>query len=169
MISPLLAYAFAAAFATILLYSAVSDVRSFTIPNWASLGLVALYFAWVGASGAASNVWAHLTVAAIAFAVTFGFFALGWFGAADAKLITALMLWAGPEHGTSFVFILALCGAVFAALLLLLSKVLGRYPRLGEVVPLGRLAGWARHGVCPYGVPIVIAGFAVIPRLFQLG
>ena len=38
---------------------------------------------------------AHLAVAGASFVILFAFYLLGWFGAGDAKLITALMLWAG--------------------------------------------------------------------------
>ena len=72
------------------------DLASFTIPNFLSLALLALF--------AVFAVAAHLSLPAIGWHLLAGFaglfigfalFALGWIGGGDAKLFAAVTLWLG--------------------------------------------------------------------------
>jgi prepilin peptidase CpaA len=155
---------FFTAFAGLIIYAAISDARSFRIPNSVSLALIGLFFVRLLVSVPPAGVTAHLLTAAVAFAIFFTLYLLGWFGAGDTKLITAILLWTGPIAGLQFVVALALAGGVFALALLALAKGLKAYSGLGPYVP-ARARRWAEHGVCPYGLPILAAALLVLPQL----
>lgn len=154
-----------AAFLGMTAYAAVSDIRGFRIPNAISLALTGLFLAWYILLTPPVSLAAHLAAAAACFAVFFAFYLLGWFGAGDAKLITAIMLWAGPEAGPQFIFLMAIAGGLFAALLLLLGKALMANVQHATSAPSWQR--WARRGICPYGVPIFTAALLVSPAIFN--
>jgi prepilin peptidase CpaA len=111
--------------AVLLVWGAVSDVRTARIPNRLVLaGLVLAPLAALAHGGAAA-LWAALGAAAIAFGIGFGGFALGAIGGGDAKF---LMVGA------------ALVGLPQVVPFLLASAVLGGVLAVGMVV-------WRRHGI----------------------
>ena len=139
-------FAFLAAFLGFVAYAAFSDVRGFRIPNVISLALILLFFLRLVFVSPGIDLRAHLLVATAAFLILFLFYMFGWFGAGDAKLITAIMLWAGPGAGLQFLAALSIAGAIFALLLLTLGKALRAYAPLSAYVPLPRSAlGGARR------------------------
>jgi len=157
---------FFTAFIGLVIYAAISDARSFRIPNAVSLALTGLFFLRLLVSAPAAGAVAHLVTAAVAFAIFFTLYLLGWFGAGDTKLITAILLWTGPAAGLQFIVALALAGGVFALALLVLAKTLKAYAGLGSHLP-ARLRRWAEHGVCPYGLPIAAAALLILPQLLS--
>lgn len=158
------AFLFMAAFVGLTAYAAVSDIRGFRIPNAVSLALTGLFPAWYILLTPPVSLAAHLAAAGACFAVFFAFYLLGWFGAGDVKLITAIMLWAGPEAGPQFVFIMAIAGGLFAAFLLLLGNAIRAKVHHAASAP-----PWARRGIYPYGVPIFTAALLASPSIFNAG
>jgi prepilin peptidase CpaA len=156
-----------AAFAGLTGYAAISDVRGFRIPNMVSVALILLFLARYLLVHPPVSLKAHLAVAVLSFVILFLFYLPGWFGAGDAKLITAAMLWAGPEAGVPFILVMVLSGGVFAAFLLALGKALRARPQLAGYVPSSRVRRWAERGICPYGLPIFAAALSVLPLLFN--
>jgi prepilin peptidase CpaA len=157
---------FFAGFLGLLVYAAVSDARAFRIPNAVSLALTGLFFVRLFFVAPQAGLLAHLLTAGAAFVILFGLYLMGGFGAGDTKLITAILLWAGPVAGLQFAVVLALAGGLFAGLLLGLGKLLKAFPELAAYVPSRRLCRWARHGICPYGLPIFAAAVLVVPQVF---
>lgn len=145
----------------------ISDYQRLRIPNMISIAL-ALGFIPYGLHGGAANIWINVLLAAVVLVVMFIFFALNWMGAGDAKIAAAIMLWAGPEHGTAFFMLLALFGGIFAAGLLLLRRALLYHPALAEMPVLSKFTRWARKGVFPYGLPIGAAALCVAPSIFNI-
>jgi prepilin peptidase CpaA len=152
-------------FAGLVILAALTDLASFTIPNWISVAL-ALAFApaafaagvSLGAIGLSFAVGLGMLVAAA------GMFALGWLGGGDAKLMTAAALWLGLKGLGPFVIFTGLAGGALAlALLGLRSAWLRPYTQAGPA--------WARRLAtpgesAPYGVAIAVgalAAFAVHP------
>ena len=88
----------------------------------------------------------------------------GKFGAGDAKLLAAVMLWAGPALAPLALIVCTLSGGLLA--LILLSKV--RVHLADALSAVGRQA--ASEAVLskemPYGVPIALGGFVVCWALF---
>ncbi len=146
-------------------YAAISDVRGFRIPNAVSLALLGLFLPWAAIVSPDIGFKAHLLIAVLSFAILFMFYAAGYLGAGDVKLITAIMLWAGPEAGLQFILALSIAGAIFAAFLLALGKALRAHARLATFIPSTRVIRWAERGVCPYGIPIFTAAIFIFPLL----
>lgn len=160
-------FLFAATFVVSVMFAMVSDFSRLRIPNIVSIVLVAAFAAYVLAGGV-PNIWPHLMLAGAVFVTLFVFFVLGWLGAGDVKFLSALMLWAGPAQGVSFIVLFALFGGVFAMGLLGLRRALPFYPILSELPVLSKFSRWARNGLCPYGIPIGLAALCVAPSIFML-
>ena len=149
-------------FPALMVYAAFSDLLTMRIANWLVLLVAAAYpvLALLAQTG-----WPELGMAAaagaIVLAVAFAFFALGWIGGGDAKLIAAIALWTGFGLLLPFVIYSALLGGALTLLILAVR----RYP----------LPAWlARHkwidrlhdtktGV-PYGIALAIAAILVYPQ-----
>ena len=140
----------------LLVIAAMSDIATMTIPNWIS-GLLVAFFPVLSVMFG-MPVWDI----ALAFAVGFGFllagmafFALGWIGGGDAKLIAATALWFGWPTALIFVFCMVLAGGVATLALLLFRRVNLPQPVL-SVPWVGRLHGAKEE--LPYGVAIAAGG-----------
>ncbi len=158
---------FLAAFLGLVLYAAISDARGFRIPNAVSLALIALFFLRLLFVSPQAGLKAHLLTAAIAFSILFAIYLAGLAGGGDAKLITAVLLWTGPITGLQFIVAMALAGGVFAGSLWILGRLLRARAGLAAYVPSRRLKRWARHGICPYGLPIFAGVLLVLPQLLE--
>lgn len=148
-----------AAFAVLLATAAVSDIRTYKIPNKVVLGMLLVYPLHVVLSPVPVDWLMGLAVFGISLGVGFVLFATKIFGAGDAKLIAATMLWAGPVLAPLAVLICALSGGVIA--LVMLSPA--RFVIANALSSLGRdslsEAVLAKH--MPYGVPIALGGLFV--------
>jgi prepilin peptidase CpaA len=157
-----LAAALVLCFAALILAAAVSDATSFTIPNWISLALLAIFpLAALAVGLPLPTIGLHLAVGVAALIVGMVMFALRWLGGGDAKLIAAAALWLGLPGTPSFLLTGALVGGGLAVALLML-----RSPAFRPVVVLGppwvsRLAD-PDQGV-PYGVAIAAGALWALP------
>ena len=146
-------------FPVLMAYAASSDMLTMRIANWLVGALVVSYFILATLAGVsfmemATNAGAALIVLVFSFA----FFAFGWIGGGDAKLVAATSLWLG--------FGLLLPYLVYAALLggglTLLILAIRRYPlppNLAKHKWIDRLHD-NKSGV-PYGIALAIAGLLV--------
>lgn len=157
-----LAAILAVSFPALVLFAAVKDATSFTIPNWTSLALVAIFpMAALAAGLPLATLGLHAAVGAGALVAGMGMFALRWMGGGDAKLIAAAVLWLGWPAVPSFLLGVAVTGGVLAIALILL-----RSPQLRSVV----LASprWVNRltepgeGI-PYGVAIAAGALLAFP------
>lgn len=148
-----------AAFAVLLAAAAVSDVRSYKIPNKIVLAILLLYPVHVVVTPLPVDWLMALAVFVASLAIGFVLFATKIFGAGDAKLIAATMLWAGPTLAPLSLLICALSGGAIA--LLMLSPA--RFVIAGALSSMGRESAsnavLAKH--MPYGVPIALGGLFV--------
>ena len=158
------AVATAAFFAT-----AITDLRWRRIGNGAVLTAVAAWAATAAlgtpamtaaAKTTGSVVLAHLATGAAGFVVMLSFYGFGWVGGGDVKLAGAVLLWAGPALAPFALGLTGLCGLVLVAAMLALRPS-GR--ESGGGVPAGGIVAIldAGRGV-PYGVPLALAGGAVV-------
>ena len=97
-----------------LLWAAFSDLRERTIANWlnAAIALGAPLFWWATGLALWPDVALQLGIAAAAFALLAGLFALGAMGGGDVKLLTALALWVPPMLFVQLLIVMALVGGV---------------------------------------------------------
>ncbi len=160
MLLSLIAFILLAGFAGLVIFAAVRDVVSFTIPNRISIALALLF---VPAMLAAGLGWAqaglHLFVGAGVLALGIGMFALRWIGGGDAKLLAAAALWAGWPGVLPFLALTAIFGGVFVLLLLIARRMFGSYAEAhGIFWPILQ-----RTGDVPYGVGIAAAALVFLP------
>ena len=107
-----LQYALLVALAIALVTAAITDLRSRQIANWLT-GTVALgapLFWWASGLSLWPDVALQLGIAALAFAILAGLFALRAMGGGDVKLLTALALWVAPLQFGQLIVLMALLG-----------------------------------------------------------
>lgn len=152
----------------LLAVAGVWDLASFTIPNFLSLAMIALFGVFLFAAGLPpATVGAHLLAGALGLAIGFSLFALGWIGGGDAKLFAAVALWLGFTDLLTYALLASVCGGALTLGLLALR----RWPLPAA---LARQA-WAlrlhdaRSGI-PYGVALAAGAFILLPstEIFRL-
>lgn len=141
-------YGLLGALAIALLVAAFTDMRRREIDNWLTGGIVLAAPLWWWASGVAlwPDVAIQIGVAAVAFLLLAGLFALRAMGGGDVKLLTALALWIEPTWFLKLLIVMALLGG-------LLTIVMGGWHIIRR--QKDRLA-------IPYGIAISAAGLWVI-------
>jgi prepilin peptidase CpaA len=146
----------------------IADLRSYRIPNRISLAVAAGYPIFVLAGGAD---WRNgLMAGALVFAVGVFFFARGWMGGGDVKLLAALSLWAGTDLLLPMLLIVTIAGGVMSAAewfraggaIRFLSRFL---PQFG----IGSLRAVREQAVVPYAAAIFAgAVYVAVSRLIIL-
>src|SRR5258708_891148 len=86
-------------YAAALCYGCISDIKSLKIPNAVSVVVLALFFLDHWLLVPAEGITNHLVTGGSTLMLGFVLYAAGYMGAGDIKLISALMLWAGPRDG----------------------------------------------------------------------
>ena len=154
-------------FAGLLCWALVSDALTMKIPNRISVGIVALYPAWVIATGMTLE---HILMplALAAGMLLAGFLAVdrGWIGGGDAKMLAAISLWAGEPLLLVLIFVTTLVGGVMATAAILSEAMRRRavLARGGEVN--GPFLTSVIKSKIPYGVAIAIGGGVVAAGLW---
>ena len=88
----------------------VNDILTLTIPNRFSGAIVLLFPSYVLSSAHPVDWLGSLLIAFGALVFAFVLFALGGWGGGDAKLFSAVALWAGPDFILDFTLITMLAG-----------------------------------------------------------
>jgi len=143
-------------FAVILVSAALSDIRTYTIPNRLTAAIAVLYPVYVLSSAARVDWLMSIVIAAVVLLVCAGLFAGGVMGGGDAKILAAGALWAGPELALSFIIFTALAGGIVSMAIILRA-------RYGWVIGL---AEPDTQLTVPYGVAIAGSGLLVAYTLF---
>lgn len=147
-----LSWFFIALLAAAMLWAAVGDWRSRTIPNWlnGTIALLAIPFWWsIGLSlwpGVALQIGLALAIFAL-FAVAFRF---GAMGGGDVKMAAALALWLPFAEFVNLLMIMALAGGVLTVAMMIAH----------------RMAKAAGQPQIPYGIAIAFGGFWVLGERF---
>lgn len=149
-------------FPALMAYAAFSDLFTMRIANWL---VILVVLAFVGLAFFAKLEWQYigmaLAAAAIVLAISFAFFAFGWIGGGDAKLVSGTTLWVGFGLLLQYLIYAALLGGALTLILLALR----RHPLpagLAKYRWLDRLHD-AKTGV-PYGIALAIAAILVYPQ-----
>jgi prepilin peptidase CpaA len=153
------------AFCLAVIYGALSDVATYTIPNWVSYGLAALFVVFAALTWDRTPVLLHAGLGLAVFLICIVFWKLGWLGGGDVKFVGAIALWMGPANILPFLILLAALSGVFV-LLLQYGRRWNAYlqgSRLPEFVK--RMIRKAEENACPYGLPAAIAALIVAPGL----
>ena len=143
----------------LMAFAASSDLLTMRISNRLVALVVAGFFAMaLVVQLPLEQVGMHLACAALVLVVSFAFFAFGWIGGGDAKLVAATTLWVGFGLMLPYLVYASLLGGALTLLLLAMR----RWPlpgRLAKVKWIDRLHD-TKTGV-PYGIALSTAGLLV--------
>ena len=146
-------------FPLLMAFAASSDLLTMRISNKLVLALAAAFFVLALFTGMPlEEIGMHLACAALALVFAFAFFAFGWIGGGDAKLVAATTLWLGFGMMLPYLIYASLLGGALT-LLLLAAR---RWPlpeRLRAIPWIDRLHD-SKSGV-PYGIALAAAGILV--------
>lgn len=163
-------------FCLAVIYGAICDVRTYTIPNRVSYGLVGLFAVF------ATLVWLNTPymprigfhVPPILFNVIYGFvvfiffavfWKLRWVGGGDVKFVSAISLFMGLEHVLLFVILLSVFSVIFVMVLKFLQIMNPLF--LGGSLPefIKKMLLKAEEKAIPYGLPAALAAMVVMPNV----
>lgn len=152
----------------LLVLAAGWDLASFTIPNFLTAGLLALFLVFALAVGFnLSTIGWHLLAGSVALALGIALFALGYVGGGDAKLFAATVLWLGFRDLMAYALVASVIGGCLAIALIALRRFplpefLLRYSWIAKLHD-------TRSGI-PYGVALAAGAFIILPstQIFHL-
>ena len=145
-----------------MVYAGLNDLTTMRIRNGLVLGLLAAYAILAPLAGFADGEMAwSVAIAAGILVVCFVFFAFGWMGGGDVKLLAVTALWLGPDHTPAFLVYTALFGGALTLAVLRL-RLVGLPEFLGNRPWIARLQS-DQSGV-PYGVAVTLAALVVFPQ-----
>jgi prepilin peptidase CpaA len=138
--------------ALLLLFASYGDLKSRTISNGLNIAiaLLAIPFWWASGLSFWPDMAIQVGVAALAFALFAGAFALGAMGGGDVKLIGAIALWLPWPALLLMLVIMSLAGGALT-IAMMIRKKLARSEAPLEI---------------PYGVAIAFAGLWMIGQRF---
>jgi prepilin peptidase CpaA len=149
-------------FPALMVFSALSDLFTMTIPNRVSLALAIGYFALAFAAGVPAGVIGVNALCGLGILVlAFGLFSMGWIGGGDAKLAAATSLWLGWALLLDYGVMTSIIGGALTLTILFARKAsLPAWAARHEWVK--RLHS-AENGV-PYGIALAVAGLMLYPQ-----
>lgn len=147
----------------LLAWGAVSDLLTLTIPNRVSVAIIAMYPAWVIAMWPAVDPLMGLACGLGALAICFVLFSMKIVGGGDAKFLSAVCLWAGPQHLGAVLLTTAVAGGLLAIFVLGYLTVRNReFTVVSHAV--ANCQTMARAPT-PYGIAIALGGVHLVYRL----
>jgi prepilin peptidase CpaA len=162
MISAFAAWLACFLFAGTMTYAGVKDVATMTISNRLVALLAIAYAILAPAAGVdLATISSSLLAASALLALTFAFFAFGWIGGGDAKLLPVAVLWLGADLALPFLLYVSLIGAA-------LTLAVVQFRRVPLPVVLKKRA-WssrlhARETGIPYGAAMAPAALFLLPE-----
>jgi prepilin peptidase CpaA len=100
---------------TTLVAAAISDFRSFRIPNYFPATLIILFGVTYGIGGFSSLLLANVLHFLLALIIGMGLFGRGWIGGGDAKLYAAAALWFNWAGAATLLLMTTVAGVILAA------------------------------------------------------
>ncbi|HVF36939.1 MAG TPA: prepilin peptidase [Sphingomicrobium sp.] len=145
--------ALTAILAALLLWAAIVDLRTRTIPDWVSIAIVAMapLFWWSTGVELFPDILFRLGTAALVFGLFFLLFNLGGMGGGDVKLGTAFALWFAPLATLLFLVVTSLAGGLVSVAAWVHHNKIKRADGKTEV---------------PYGVAIAFGGLWLLAQRF---
>ncbi len=149
-------------FPVLVAYAACSDFLTMRIANWLVLALVVAYVVLaLIAQRPLAEIGISFAAGAAVLVLFFAFFAFGWIGGGDAKLVAAITLWLGLELMLPYLLYSALLGGMLTLF------VLGARTNVAAQWAIRfKWIEWLHNpkaGV-PYGIALAIAALVVYPE-----
>ena len=142
----------------VFIAAAMSDARSYLIPNY-TCGLLLLMFPLFVATSPFPVEWVqNVIVFGLVAVLGFVVFMTGQVGAGDIKFFSVASLWAGPQLIAVLVFVTALMGGLLSLVVLFALYV--KRSKANENLRLIKTP-------VPYGIAIAIGGLSVLGKLAQ--
>jgi prepilin peptidase CpaA len=155
-----------ALFVFLMSLAAISDLRTYRIPNKLVLAVALLFVLAAPMAGMPMEIvlW-HLLAGASLFALGYGLFCAGMIGGGDAKLVAAAALWIGWTALPHFLLYTALAGGALA-IGMLVWEFIRMHVELTANNPEASLIKrvTSLKPDLPYGVAIALGACAALPR-----
>lgn len=146
-------------FVALVVWAALSDLRSYSIPNKVCLAIAAIYPAHVMASPVPVDWQAALIVGGAVLVIGFVCFLFKWTGAGDVKLLAAGSLWAGSDLIATYLFVIALAGGALSLGMMIRARFVNTSATEGVSSEARFMALLQTH--VPYGAAIAVGGLYV--------
>ncbi|MGC1861488.1 MAG: prepilin peptidase [Methylocystis sp.] len=149
-------------FPLLMIFAALADLFTMTIPNRVSLVLIAAYLLLaLYLRLPLATVGLHLSCGLAMLALTFTMFQMGWIGGGDAKLAAATALWLGWPSLFEYGLAASLIGGALTVAILALRH----YDLPEKLLSVGFIAKLAeKNGGVPYGIALALAGLVIYPH-----
>ena len=149
-------------FPLLMIFAALADLFTMTIPNRVSLVLIAAYLLLaLYLRLPLATVGLHVSCGVAMLALTFTMFQMGWIGGGDAKLAAATALWVGWPA----LFEYGLAASLIGGALTIAILALRHYELPEKLLSVGFIAKLAeKNGGVPYGIALALAGLVIYPH-----
>ncbi|MGA3064430.1 MAG: prepilin peptidase [Methylocystis sp.] len=149
-------------FPLLMIFAALADLFTMTIPNRVSLVLIAAYLLLaLYLRLPLATVGLHVSCGLAMLALTFTMFQMGWIGGGDAKLAAATALWVGWPA----LFEYGLAASLIGGALTIAILALRHYELPEKLLSVGFIAKLAeKNGGVPYGIALALAGLMIYPH-----
>jgi prepilin peptidase CpaA len=149
-------------FPLLMIFAALADLFTMTIPNRVSLLLIAAYLLLaLYLRLPLATVGLHVSCGLAMLALTFTMFQMGWIGGGDAKLAAATALWVGWPA----LFEYGLAASLIGGALTIAILALRHYELPEKLLSVGFIAKLAeKNGGVPYGIALALAGLVIYPH-----
>jgi prepilin peptidase CpaA len=145
-----------------LMWAAVSDLTTMTIPNRLTIGLAVAFVPVALLSHLSLVGWGiHIGLGLAGLLLGMTLFALRFMGGGDAKLIAAAALWLGFKGCLALLIYTAIFGGVLTLGIMALRQFFSLY---GPKLPRWLGQHFEPTGGIPYGIAICVGGIAAIWR-----
>lgn len=149
-------------FPAVMIFAAVMDLFTMTIPNRVSLALIAGFAMVAPLSGQSwETIGMHVLAGLVVLAISIFMFSRNWLGGGDAKLLAAASLWIGFDLLTLFVGVVGILGGALALALLAYRKFV---PEIWIVKQQWAARLHKQNGGIPYGLAIAAGAIWIYPQ-----
>jgi prepilin peptidase CpaA len=151
-----------------MIFAALFDLTTMTIPNWLTAMLALLFLVAAAMTGMPlREIGLHTAVGFVSLLVGMGLFACGWIGGGDAKLMAVVAMWVGWAQALPYFLVASILGGA-------LTLVILGYRNLPLPIFVMRHT-WAmrlheRAEGVPYGIALATAALLIFPdtEIFRL-